>query len=255
MSLPTFTQRVLVTGSSGAIGQPVCHYLQARGHQVRGFDRHRTPGLADFFQGDLTDREQVQAAVADMETVIHLAAYPNDADFIDVLLEPNVRGLYHVCDAARQAGVKRLVLASSIQVISGHGRREGMTIRSEDGAKPTNHYALTKVWAETMGEMYARCYNLAVINVRIGWFPRNLHEAQRLAAAAPFGPNVFFSHNDAQRFFICCVEAAQPDPGQAVTVFAASQPQTFPRLDLEPARRILGYEPQDRWREGLPFAV
>lgn len=255
MSSTSSSQRVLVTGSSGAIGQPVCRYLQERGHQVRGFDRQPGAELADFVPGDLVDRDQVQSAVSGMDTVIHLAAYPNDADFLAVLLEPNVRGLYHICDAARQAGVKRLVLASSIQVISGHGRQEGTTIHLTDDAKPTNHYALTKVWAETMGEMYARCYQLAVINVRIGWFPRNPPEAQRLAEAAPFGPNVFFSHRDAQRFFACCVEAAEPAPGQAVTVFAASQPSTFPRLDLEPARRILGYEPQDRWPAGLPFAL
>lgn len=254
MAPTTPPQRVLVTGSSGAIGQPVCHELLARGHQVRGFDRQPTPGLADFVLGDLTERDRVQTAVDGMETVIHLAAYPNDADFIDVLLEPNVRGLYHVCDAARQAGVKRLVLASTIQVISGHGWQDQPTIYVADGAKPTNHYALTKVWAEAMGEMYARCHNLAVILVRIGWFPRNSQEAQRLAAT-PTGANVYFSHRDAQRFFACCVEAQQPTPGQAVTVFAASKPKTFPRLDLEPARRFLGYEPQDTWPAGLPFVI
>jgi uronate dehydrogenase len=254
MSPTTPVQRVLVTGSTGAIGQPICRYLLDRGHQVRGFDRQPTPGLTDFVLGDLSARDRVQTAVNGIETVIHLAAYPNDADFIEVLLEPNVRGLYHVCDAARQAGVKRLVLASTIQVISGHGWQDQPTIHIEDGAKPTNHYALTKVWAEAMGEMYARCYNFSVIHVRIGWFPRNPQEAQRLAATST-GANVYFSHRDAQRFFACCVEAVHPGPGQAVTVFAASNPQTYPRLDLEPARRLLGYEPQDTWPEGLPFAI
>ena len=101
-----------------------------------------------------------------IDIVVHLGAYPNNADFLDVLMEPNVRGLYNVCSAAADAKVKRLVLASSLQVISGH-HKEGV-IGIEDGSKPTNHYALTKVWAESMGDMYARVHDLSVINVRIG---------------------------------------------------------------------------------------
>jgi uronate dehydrogenase len=255
MSQNTITpKRVLVTGSTGAIGQPVCERLLQRGHFVRGFARRPTPGLADYVVGDLSDRSKVQAAVEGMDTVIHLGAYPNDADFIDVLLEPNVRGLYHICDAARQFGVQRLVLASTLQTVSGHRYPDDRTIHIEDGPLPVNHYALTKVWAEVMGDMYARVHGLSVINARIGWLPRNPEEAQRLKESR-IGPDDFFSHRDAQHFHERCVESLEPAPGQAVTVFAISKPKTFPRLDLEPARRILGYEPQDVWPEGLPFAV
>jgi uronate dehydrogenase len=251
-SLPR-PQRVLVTGSTGAIGQPVCERLLERGHHVRGLARRPTPGLSDFVEGDLNDRAAVQTAVEGMDVVIHLGAYPNDADFLDMLLEPNVRGLFHVCDAARQLGVRRLVLASTLQTVTGHVVRDGL-VRIEDGALPTNHYALTKVWAEVMGEMYARCYGLSVISARIGWLPRNREEAQRLAAS-PRGPDVFFSHEDAKRFFERCVESPAPGPSQSVVVFAISNPLRQHRLDLEPARRILGYEPQDVWPRGLPFPV
>ena len=93
----------------------------------------------------------MRAAVAGVDTIIHLGAYPDEADFIDELLEPNVRGLYHVCAAAVEAGVSRLVLASSLQVISGI-HKEGV-IAIEDGAAPVNHYALTKGGAEEMGRI------------------------------------------------------------------------------------------------------
>ena len=63
----------------------------------------------------------------------------------------HVRGLYHICAAAVEAGVQRLALASSLQVISGI-KKEG-TIHVEDGTAPNNHYALTKVWAEDICEM------------------------------------------------------------------------------------------------------
>ena len=184
---------------------------------------------------------------------MHLGAYPNPADFIDVLLQPNVVGLYHICEAAAEFGVRRLVLASSVQVISGHRFRD-RPVRVEDGPAPTNHYALTKAWAELAGEMYARVHRLSVISVRIGWLPRNTEEARRLAASER-GPDVFFSHDDSNRFHTLCVESPDPQPGVAVTLHASSRPLNAPRMDLEPARRVIGYVPQDTWPQGLPFPV
>jgi hypothetical protein len=190
-----------------------------------------------------------------MEVVLHLGAYPNDADFLEVLLEPNVRGLFHICDAAREFKVERLILASTLQVVSGHRRtKPGQTVRIEDGPAPVNHYALTKVWAEAMGDMYARVHGISVINARIGWLPRNTEEAKRLAAN-PGGPLVFLSHDDSDLFCERCVESTQPSPGEAVTLFATSRPAGHEVLDLEPSRRIIGYEPKDTWPEGLPFPI
>ena len=242
--------RVLVTGASGAIGTPVCRYLLERGHYVRGFALEENPDLSDSIVGDLGDLGAVSAAVTGIDTVIHLGAYPNNADFLEVLLEPNVRGLYHICSAAVEAGVRRLALASSLQVISGI-KKEG-TVHIEDGTAPTNHYALSKVWAEDLGKMYARVHELSVILVRVGWFPRNTEEARRLAQN-PRGSSVYFSHGDAARFFARCVESPTPEPGQCATVFATSKPAGAVRLDLEPARAIIDYQPRDTWPAGMPF--
>jgi uronate dehydrogenase len=247
-------KRVLVTGTTGAIGEPLAQHLLQRGHYVRGFARRPSPGLEDFVMGDLNDRDKVYQAVEGMDTIVHLGAYPNPADFIDVLLQPNVVGLYYICEAAKDLGVKRLILASTLQTVTGHGYLEGQTIKIEDGPKPVNHYALTKVWGEEMGDMYARVHKLSVINVRIGWLPRNADEAKRLLESR-IGPDVFFSHNDSNRFHERCVEAEAPAAGECVTLFATSKPLNFERLDLEPARRIIGYEAQDVWPNGLPYAV
>jgi uronate dehydrogenase len=246
-------KRVLVTGSTGAIGEPLCQYLLQRGHTVRGFARRPSPGLQDYVMGDLNDRDKVRQAVQGMDAIVHLGAYPNPADFIDVLLQPNVVGLYYICEAAVEFGIQRLVLASTVQVITGH-RGLGRTITVEDGPAPVNHYALTKAWSELTGAMYARVHNLSVISVRIGWLPRNNEEAQRLMQA-PMGPDVFFSHNDSNRFHALCVESENPPPGQAVILHASSRPVNRSLMDLEPARRIIGYEPQDTWPEGLPFEI
>jgi hypothetical protein len=162
-----------------------------------------------------------------------------------------VRGLYHVCDAAREFGVKRLVLASTMQTVTGH-QGSNRLIRIEDGPAPVNPYALAKVWAEEMGKMYARVHGLEVVNVRIGWLPRNPSDANRVKNS-PIGKDCFFSHADAQRFFTRVVESPNPGAGEAVTVFATSKPAQMERLDLEPARRIFGYEPQNVFPEGLNY--
>ena len=64
--------------------------------------------------GDLNDRDKVYQAVEGLDTIVHLGAYPNPADFIDMLLQPKVVGLYYICEAAKDLGVKRLILASTL---------------------------------------------------------------------------------------------------------------------------------------------
>jgi len=247
------SKRVLVTGSTGAIGQPLARHLISRGHTVRGFARRPTPELSDYVVGDLADRDAVRRATDGVQVVVHLGAYPNPADFVDVLLGPNVLGLYHVCEAAAEFGVERLILASTVQVTTGHAFRD-RPVAVQDGPKPVNHYALTKAWAETAGDMYARVHNLSVISVRIGWFPRNTEEARRLAASER-GRDMFLSHRDSDRFFALCVEATEPPRGTSVILHAQSRPHGVARMDVEPARRVIGYEPRDTWPEGLPFPI
>src|SRR5580704_5146070 len=76
---------VLVTGSAGRIGRAVVAELQARGRPVRGFDRVATPGLTECIVGDITDAVAVRRAVEGVGTVIHLAATPDDDDFLTQL--------------------------------------------------------------------------------------------------------------------------------------------------------------------------
>jgi uronate dehydrogenase len=246
-------QSVLVTGSAGAIGNAVCQSLQARGHRVRGADHRPTANVADVVLGDLADKETVYRAVEGMDTVIHLAAYVENGDLVETLLRPNVISPYYVCEAARELGVKRLVLASSVQVIEGFGR-PGRSIGVGEGLRPRNLYAVTKAWGEILGEMVAKVHGLSVINVRIGWLPRSLEQA-RAIARSEYGQNIYLSYADAQRFFVLCVESENPAAGESVTLFAGSISEGIPHMDLEPARRILGYEPQDRWPENMPYAL
>jgi len=236
---------IVVTGAAGAIGRPVCDELSRRGHRVRGFDRIPTPWLGEAVTGDLVDRDAVRAVVHGADALVHLAAEPDDADF-SVLEGPNVRGLFHVLDAARQERLARVVLASSIQVL-GKWWEPGSGPASTSFAAPSNHYGLTKVWAEQMGEMYARAYGLSVIAARVAFMVRGPHEARRLAQRRLF--DTYLSRGDVGRFFAAAIDA----PGIDFAVLYAVGLGGERLFDMEPTARLLGFTPRDRWPEGLDF--
>jgi uronate dehydrogenase len=196
--------------------------------------------------GDIADHRAVHDAAEGMDAIVHLAATTDDAPFLDKLLQPNVVGLFNVMDAARAGSARRVVLASSMQVLSGLRHEE--RIKTADDAAPTNHYALTKVWAEAMGEMYARCYGLSVIAARIGWMTRNKREAQKLDHH--HAHDSYLSPRDTGRFFAAAVEA---EVAGFHILYAVSRPRDRVRVDLETAKRVIGYEPLDAFPEGLDF--
>jgi len=240
--------RVLLTGSAGAVGCAVGRELIRRGHLVRGLDRVPSEGLAEAMVGNVADPTAVSAAIRGCDCVVHLAAHPDDAPFLEVLLEPNVVGLFTVMNAAREAGVRRVVLASSIQVVGLRGDELARPIPVTE-ASPGNHYALTKLWAEELGALYARRFAMSVLIVRLGWMVRNAREAAHMQRCQRH--DLYLSPAEAGRFFALAVEAESIDFAVVYAVSAAGAA----RFDLEPARRLLGFEPRDRWPKGLDFEV
>jgi nucleoside-diphosphate-sugar epimerase len=238
---------VLVTGSSGAVARPVCAELARRGHHVRGLDVLPTPWLDDAVVGSITDRAFVLQAATGVDTIVHLAAVPDEAPF-DELVGPNVFGLFNVMDAARKLGVRRVVLASSIQTIQRAWRRDDLVMTSE--ATPGNHYALTKVWAESMGEMYARCYGLSVIALRIGWVVRDPEHDLRGRPYRRAHP-LYLSYRDCGR---CCAQAVEVEGLGYAVVFAVGR-DGLNHFDMQPTRELLGFEPEDGWPAGLPHEL
>jgi len=243
---------VAVTGSAGAVGAEVCRELVRRGHDVRGLDRRDAAGPWEQIVGDITDADAVEAALIGAQAVVHLAAFPDEAPFMERLLGPNVGGMVRVAETARRLGARRLILASSAQVV--HPHMYGDPPAPADAApKPQNHYALAKAWAEQLGEMYARVYGMSVLAVRIGWLPRNAVDARKIRRN---GQDEYLSHRDAGRFFACAVEADRPAPGDFATLNAASRPTgPTPLLDIDAARAMSGYEPADAFPDGMPQAL
>lgn len=245
-------KRVLVTGAAGELGRAACRELKSRGHYVRGFDRKPMPELDDAVVGDLTDPDTLRRAVRGCDTVVHYAATPDDADFMTDLLPNNIVGVYRVFEVAREEKIHRLIVASSGQVAWGHERyRSWQPVRVSDGIAPRNHYAVTKVFAEAMAEMYAYTYGLSVIVVRPGWLPRESVHVRQMAQS-PQAQAQYLSPADAGRFTACAVEAENV---LFAVVYATSRPNGPTVWDLTEARELLGFEPQDTYPDGLPHPI
>ncbi|MCE9592378.1 MAG: NAD(P)-dependent oxidoreductase [Planctomycetes bacterium] len=242
---------VLVTGSAGAIGRSVCRELVERGHRVRAVDRLPTPGVSDSTIADLTDGGTARRLCEGIDVVIHLAAQAEPfADFLTDLLPNNITATYNLFEAARLAGVKRVVFASSMHV--GHNTPPGEIVRAEHAPAPGNFYGVTKVFGEALGQMYARTHGLSVISARIAFLPRSPMHVARLIDGK--GYDWYISPRDSGRFFALCTEARLSEQNRYVVLFAAG-PGGETCMDMQTARDLIGYEPRDPWPVGMDEVV
>jgi nucleoside-diphosphate-sugar epimerase len=218
--------------------------LIAEGHQVTALDRAACGGVARAIQGNIKDPDTLSCAAEGADVIIHLAAQAHDVVFPE-LIEPNVLGLYAVLDAARAHHVQKVILASSIQVVG--SRSDVSSPATVREANPDNHYALTKLWAESMGALYAKRFGMQILAVRIAWMVRDPEEARHMQDLGFF--DIYLSARDVGRLF-CCAVSADWDGFQVVYATSLGGERIY---DAEPARRLLGYVPEDRWPEGLDF--
>lgn len=238
-------QAVLVTGSGGRVGQAVCRALIERGHKVRGFDIRPTPGVEDSLTGDLSDFQALQRATRGIEAVCHLAAVPDEDDFLSKLLPNNIVGLYHVLEACRLNGVKRFIFASTGQTVSGHAGPWPVT--PEMPPTPRNWYASGKLLGEAAAQTYAHQYKMKNVSLRLGWCPRTSEHISQIKKW-DFGQDIYLSPGDAGRLFACTVETTVPF--DHVVCFGTSKPLHHTRFCIASAKQYLGYEPQDAWPTG-----
>lgn len=117
----------------------------------------------------MADPEDCRRACEGIDTVVHLAADASpEADFHGSLLDADVKGAFNVFRAAADAGCRRVVYASSAQVIEGYPKDRPLTTR--DPVRPGNLHGVTKCFGEARGSYFASQEGLSVIAVRIANF-------------------------------------------------------------------------------------
>jgi len=174
--------RYVVTGAAGFIGSHVCDELLERGHDVVGIDAY-----TDYYDvamkrrntADLSRHRSFRAVEHDLrvsglvelldgaDVVVHLAGQPGVrlswADHFHIYVERNITASQRLLEAARHAGVPRLVLASSSSV---YGNATAYPTSEESATRPFSPYGVTKLAMENLAWSYAENWQLPVVILR-----------------------------------------------------------------------------------------
>ncbi len=265
-------KKVLVTGATGQVGYLVYSRLMSQPdlYDVYGVDREEQPSVrvpgswsldlpeGRFKRCDLSDFDAVSEAVAGMDVVAHLGADPEGREW-DSVLNNNVIGTYNVFEASRQAGVSRVVGASSIMVSEGHREQEPyramMERRFDDipaepepispsiPAEPRGIYAASKVWLESLARVYSNTHGMSCICIRIG-------QVERDRPRPPQGADIYVSQRDITQIWEKAIAA--PDHVRFGIFYGMSDNQ-LRWTDISAAREVLGYVPEDRAEDGHDY--
>lgn len=235
---------VLVTGAAGRVGCAFSHWAHERGGyalrlMVRGDEGDRIEAirpLGEVVEADLTDLRRLREISAGIDTVIHLAANPSEAASWRELLDPNILGTYHVFAAAKSAGVRRVVFASSIHAVSGYP--PGVQVRPDDPVNPGDLYGVTKCFGEALARYMAEQEGVSAIVLRIGGVSERTDLTDQDAAAT-------FDYFVSTRDLCALIGRAIEVEGCRFALLHALSGRRFGRLSLEDTVATLGWEPQD----------
>jgi uronate dehydrogenase len=223
---------VLLTGAAGRIATALRGPLRERFETVILSD---VGPVADVVANevvrpaDLADFDAVRAAAEGADAVVHLGAVPTEAPFAE-LAGPNLHGTYHVLEAARLAGARRIVLASSAHATGFYPAAHRLV--GDEPVRPDSLYGVTKVFAEALGRLYADKFAMEIACLRIGAFGERPFDATGLAC--------WLSPADAGRLVLACLTA--PDLRYEIIYGVSANRRVW--WDVGPGRRI-GYEPRD----------
>ena len=235
---------------SGLIGGLLRNRLQeVGGYELTALNRSKVEGV-NCVQANVSDFEAIKGAFEGQDVAVHLAAYLGNDDWPGQL-NGNIVGTYNVFEAARLAGVKRVVFASSGNAIRGHENDEPYKALKEGRyddvpadfpkithsmIRPEGIYGAAKVFGEALGYYYSDNYGMSFLNVRIGRV-RNDN-----TPTTPQERLNYLSHDDVTQILHKCIDA--PDD-LMYDVFLATSNNRYGYRDLTHARDVLGYEPKD----------
>lgn len=270
---------ILITGATGVVGRQLTADL-APSKALRTFSRSEGSGAGvEHVRGDIRDYAALLAATRGVDTVVHLSGFLEDLDPLETL-EVNLRGTYHVLEAARLQGVSRVVFASSIAVtgcLTASFVPDFLPIREGDACRPASAYAAGKLAAEVLCDMYSRRYGLTTVALRFAgvqhpetwttplwenercpilWTWISLGDLSRAIEAAIDAPVsgallATVAAADACSFRPTRELARSFCPGAVIrdSPEAETGEQRWPMFSIQRARESLGWEPSDRFED------
>lgn len=174
------SKKVLVTGADGFIGSHLVEHLINEGFSVRAFVYYNsfntwgwldsipkeTQDKIEIFSGDIRDPNGVREAMKGISVVYHLAALiaiPFSYHSPDSYIDTNVKGTLNVLQAAKDFGIKRLVVTSTSEV---YGTAQFVPITEEHPKQPQSPYSASKIGADAIADSFYRSFDLPVTIVR-----------------------------------------------------------------------------------------
>ena len=224
---------ILITGAGGIVGRALRRELAPHYDKLRLLDLREITDLApgeEAVIGNIADRSAMLEAMRGTSGVVHLAGCTTDAD-IDEQVAGNVLGAFNVYEAARLAGVERVVFASSHHVVGYYPRRR--RIGPDVLLRPDSRYGLTKAFGEQVGALFADKYGLRVLCIRIGYADDKPIDRRRLS--------IWISWRDLAQ--LVRIGLSHPSLRYAVVYGISNNDRSF--FDNDAAYR-LGYRPGDR---------
>ena len=224
---------ILMTGAAGRIGTMLRPRLARPGRTLRLLDiAPLTAGPGEeAVQASVTDLTAMTAACQGADAVIHLGRHAGEEDWASIL-DIDINGGRTAFEAARRAGVSRVIVASSNHAV-GFAPRASFPVPDYAFPEPDSYYGVSKVATEALASLYHHRYGLDAICVRILTCTERPENPRALST--------WLSPDDAGRLFEACLSA--PRPGFRV-IFGVSANTRGGWVSLNEAC-ALGYEPAD----------
>ena len=239
-------ERILITGPRGRVGTQIVPLL--REHFVlRLLDTKVLHPEEDdeVVQADIRDWETFRPACDGVKAMLHLAAVPDEDDFHTRLLPMNLAGVYNAFEAARQAGVPKVIFASTGQTVLNYGA--GVWVTPEMPVRPSTVYGCTKVFGEALARHYADRHGMSMICVRICWFQGYESEGLR---TRPEMHREWCSPRDLTQLIVKSIRSAI-----RFAIFFGVSNNTDRYWDISNAQQLVGYNPRDNAAELYPHAT